>query len=82
MNDFKKLAIPKKERLEVQLADGADGTEEHNILYIITSLATIKGAEIFKNFRLYSVGSAGELNLLEKRDGDPYFDKLKGTEYE
>mgnify|MGYP007118568730 CR=1 FL=1 len=46
------------------------------------SLATIKGAEIFKNFRLYSVGSAGELNLLEKRDGDPYFDKLKGTEYE
>ena len=73
MNDFKKLAIPKKERLEVQ---------EHNILYIITSLATIKGAEIFKNFRLYSVGSAGELNLLEKRDGDPYFDKLKGTEYE
>lgn len=78
MNDFRKLAIPKRERLEVQLADGT----EHNILYIITSLATIKGAEIFKNFRLYSVGSAGELNLLEKRDGDPYFDKLKGTEYE
>lgn len=79
MVDFSKLAVPKKERLEVQLTDG---TEEHNILYIITSLATIKGAEIFKNFRLYSVGSAGELNLLEKRDGDPYFDKLKGTEYE
>lgn len=79
MNDFRKLAIPKKERLEVQLTDG---TDEHNILYIIISLATIKGAEIFKNFRLYSVGSAGELNLLEKRDGDPYFDKLKGTEYE
>lgn len=78
MNDFKKLAIPKKERLEVQLTDG---TEEHNILYIITSLATIKGAEIFKNFRLYSVGSAGELNLLEKRDGDPYFDKLKRRLY-
>ena len=50
MNDFRKLAIPKKERLEVQLTDG---TEEHNISYIITSLATIKGAEIFKNFRLY-----------------------------
>lgn len=48
MNDFRKLAIPKKERLEVQLTDG---TEEHDILYIITSLATIKGAEIFKNFR-------------------------------
>ena len=58
MNDFQKLAIQKRERLEVQLADG---TEEHNILYIITSLATIKGAVIFKNFRLYSVGSAGEL---------------------
>lgn len=54
MNDFQKISIPKKERLEVQLTDG---TEEHNILYIITSLATIKGAEIFKNFRLYSVGS-------------------------
>ena len=79
MNDLEKLAIPKKERLEVQLADG---TEEHNISYIITSLATIKGDEIFKNFRLYSVGSAGELNLLEKRDGDPYFNKLEGTEYE
>lgn len=79
LTDFRKLAIPKKERLEAQLTDS---TEEHNILYIITSLATIKGAEIFKNFRLYSVGSAGELNLLEKRDGDPYFDKLKGTEYE
>lgn len=79
MNDFRKLAIPKRERLEVQLLDG---TEEHNILYIITSLATIKGEEIFKNFRLYSVGSAGELTILEKRDGDPYFDKLKGTPYE
>lgn len=43
MTDFRKLAIPKRERLEVQLMDG---TEEHNILYIITSLATIKGAEI------------------------------------
>lgn len=79
LTDFRKLAIQKKERLEVQLTDC---TEEHNILYIITSLATIKGAEIFKNFRLYSVGSAGELNLLEKRDGDPCFIELKGTEYE
>ena len=79
MNDFRKIAIPKRERLEVQ---PQDGTEEHNILYIITSLATIKGEEIFKNFRLYSVGSAGELELLEKRDGDPYFSKLKGTPYE
>ena len=79
MNDFRKITIPKRERLEVQLLDG---TEEHNILYVITSLATIKGAEVFKNFRLYSVGSAGELDLLEKRDGDPYFDKLKGTQYE
>ena len=79
LTDFRKLAIQKKERLEVQLTDC---TEEHNILYIITSLATIKGAEICKNFRLYSVGSAGELNLLEKRDGDPCFIELKGTEYE
>lgn len=79
MTDFRKLAIPKRERLEVQLLDG---TEDHNILYVITSLATIKGEDIFKNFRLYSVGDAGELTLLEKRDGNPYFEKLKGTQYE
>lgn len=45
MVDFSKLAIPKKERLEVQLTDG---TEEHNINYVITSLATIKGDKIYK----------------------------------
>lgn len=79
MNDFRKLAIPKKERLEVQLIDG---TEEHNIKYIITSLATIKGDKIFKNFRLYSVEDDARLTQLEKRDSDPYFDALKGTVYE
>lgn len=47
MVDFSKLAIPKKERLEVQLTDG---TEEHNINYVITSLATIKGDKIYKTF--------------------------------
>ena len=79
MNDFRKLAIPKKERLEVQLTDC---TEEHNINYVITSLATIKGDKIFKNFRLYSVADDGQLTQLEKRDGDPYFEVLKGTVYE
>jgi hypothetical protein len=79
MNDFRKLAIPKKERLEVQLIDG---TEEHNIKYIITSLATIKGDKIFKNFRLYSVEDDARLTQLEKRDTDPYFESLKGTVYE
>lgn len=79
MNDFRKLAIPKKERLEVQLTDG---TEEHDIVYIVTSLATIKGDEIFKNFRLYSVAEDGKLTQLEKRDGNPYFESLKGTVYE
>lgn len=39
------FAVPKKERLEVQLIDG---TEEHNVKYVITSLATIKGDDIFK----------------------------------
>ena len=38
MNDLQKLAIPKKERLEVQLIDG---TEEHNVKYVITSLAKV-----------------------------------------
>ena len=79
MNDFQKIAVPKKERLEVQLRDG---TEEHNINYIITSLATIKGDKIYKNFRLYSVANDGQLTQLEKRDGDPYFEMLKGTAYE
>ncbi len=78
MSDFHKLTIPKKERLEVQLIDG---TEEHNVKYVITSLATIKGDEIFKNFRLYSVDDDGKLTQLEKRDGDPYFEALKGTVY-
>ena len=79
MSDFHKLTIPKKECLEVQLIDG---TEEHNVKYVITSLATIKGDEIFKNFRLYSVGDDGRLTQVEKRDTDPYFESLKGTEFE
>ena len=79
MADFHKLAIPKKERLEVQLMDG---TEEHNIKYVITSLATIKGDKIFKNFRLYSVADNGNITLVEKQDGEPRFDALKGTVYE
>lgn len=79
MNDFQKMTIPKKERLEVQLIDG---TEEHNVKYIITSLATIKGDEIFKNFRLYLVDEDGRLTQIEKRDSDPYFNALKGTEFE
>ena len=79
MVDFHKLTIPKKERLEVQLIDG---TEEHNINYVITSLATIKGDKSYKNLRLYSVADDGQLTQLEKRDGDPYFEVLKGTAYE
>lgn len=79
MNDFQKIAIPKKERLEVQLTDG---TEEHNIKYVITSLATIKSDKIFKNFRLYSVADDGKLTLIEKQDSAPYFNALKGTVYE
>lgn len=79
MVDFHKLTIPKKERLEVQLMDG---TEEHNIKYVITSLATIKGDKIFKNFRLYSVADNGNITLVEKQDGEPRLDALKGTVYE
>lgn len=70
MVDFSKLAIPKKERLEVQLTDG---TEEHNINYVITSLATIKGDKIYKNFRLYSVADDGQLTQLEKTRWRPIF---------
>lgn len=74
-----RLAVPKKERLEVQIHDD---TDEHNIVYAITSLATIKGDKIFKNFRLYAVKEDGSLELLEKHDGEPHFDALKGTVYE
>lgn len=77
MNDFRKLAIPKRERLEVQLLDG---TEEHNIVYVITSLATIKGNDILKNFRLYAVlDENGTLDLIEKRDNNPDFNYFKET---
>lgn len=79
MTSSHNFVIPKKERLEVQLIDG---TEEHNVKYVITSLATIKGDDIFKNFRLYSVGDDERLTQIEKRDADPYFESLKGTVYE
>ena len=79
MNELQKMTIPKKERLEVQLVDG---TEEHNIVYVITSLASIKGDDIYKNFRLYTVKDDGSLELLEKKDAGPYFETLKGTGYE
>lgn len=79
MTSSVKLPIPKKERLEVQLHDETEG---HNIKYVITSLATIKGDEIFKNFRLYSVADDGKLTLVEKQDSAPYFNALKGTVYE
>lgn len=79
MNNIQKLQVPKNEKLEVQLMDG---TEDHNIMYVITSLSTIKGKDILKNFRLYSVDDNGKLDLIERRDADPYFDKLRGTIYE
>lgn len=79
MNSIQKLQVPKNEKLEVQLMDG---TEDHNIMYVITSLSTIKGKDILKNFRLYSVDDNGKLDLIERRDADPYFDKLRGTIYE
>ena len=79
MNDFKKLSIPKREHLEVQLLDG---TEEHNINFIITSLAIIKGNEVFKNFKLYKVLENGELELIEKRDENPYFNTLEGMNHD
>lgn len=65
MNDFKQLKIPNNERLEVQLLDG---TDEHNIDYIITSEAKLTGRnEVIKMFMLYSVDKNGKLTFLEKR---------------
>ena len=77
MTDFKKLRIPKREKLEVQLLDG---TENHNIVYVITSLSTIKGNDILKNFRLYAVmDEDGALDLVEKHDDNPDFNYFKET---
>lgn len=64
MNNFKQLKIPNNERLEVQLLDG---TDEHNIDYIITSEAKLAGRnEIIKMFKLYSVDEDGKLSFIEK----------------
>lgn len=73
------IEIPKRERVEVQLHDR---TDQHNLLYLITSLASIKGDSISKNFRLYRVDPLGTLELIEKKDGEPSFEFLRGTEYD
>lgn len=72
MNDFRKLRLPKQEKLEVQWLDGS---EEKNIIYVITSLAKIKKEKIVKSFRLYEVKENGSLLLIEKKDS-PDFDFL------
>lgn len=68
--DFRNLKIPKDEKLEVQLLDG---TKEHNICHIITSLARIRGDKIVKNFKLYKVNDDSTLEFLEKKDSSPEF---------
>lgn len=78
MNDFKQLKIPNNERLEVQLLDG---TEEHNIDYIITSEAKLTGKnEIIKMFKLYFVDKDGKLSFLEKERTPLDFKTLKRKE--
>ena len=64
MDDFRKLNIPEKEKLEVQILDGTDA---HNIDYIITSEGKLIGRnEVIKTFKLYSVDQDGKLSLIEK----------------
>lgn len=50
-----------------------DGTEEHNICHIITSLARIRGDKIVKNFKLYKVNDDSTLEFLEKKDSPSEF---------
>lgn len=69
MTDWTKLKIPSKERLNVQLLDG---TDQHNIKQIITSIATIKGDTVTYLFKLYKVNEDGSLTLLEK-NSEPVF---------
>lgn len=73
MNDYKKLKFPKEEKLEVQLLDG---TDEYNIIYVISSLSKIRGKDIKKTFKLYSVSDDGSLTLIEKREDEPNFKTL------
>lgn len=73
-SDISALKIPSREKLEVQMHDDS---EEKNLTYIITSLASIKGDAVTKNFRLYKVSDNQTLLLIEKRDGSPEFEALK-----
>lgn len=72
MTDWKKLKIPAKEHINVQILH----SETHQILQVITSkVRDIQPGRTFYTFKLYDVNADGTLALLEKNDEEPKFTK-------
>lgn len=70
MNNWHQLKIPPREHLEVQILDG---TQQHNIVKVITSLAAVRGDQVSYLFKLYQVLADGSLKLLAKNPKEPTF---------
>ena len=72
MTDWKKLKIPPKEHINVQILHSTT----HKILQVITSkVRDIRPDKTLYTFKLYDVNSDGTLTLLEKNDEEPKFTK-------
>lgn len=72
MIDWKKLKIPTKEHINVQILHSTT----HQILQVITSkVRDIRPDKTLYTFKLYDVNSDGTLTLLEKNDDEPKFTK-------
>lgn len=72
MTDWKKLKIPPKEHINVQILHNAT----HQILQVITSkVRDIRPDKTLYTFKLYDVNADGTLTLLEKNDEEPKFTK-------
>ena len=77
MTDRKQIKVPKNENLDVSILDG---TEKHNIVQIITSVATYKNGDVDYSFKLYNVIEDGSLELIEKNPKEPKFKKEYRTQ--
>lgn len=72
MIDWKKLKIPPKEHINVQILHSTT----HQILQVITSkVRDVRPDKTLYTFKLYDVNSDGTLTPLEKNDDEPKFTK-------
>lgn len=72
MIDWKKLKIPPKEHINVQILHSTT----HQILQVITSkVRDVRPDKTLYTFKLYDVNSDDTLTLLEKNDEEPKFTK-------